>query len=426
MKCIFICVGIVNIFFTLGCSVNPVSGKSELLLTTDQEDILYSKEIFASARQVQGGDYNADPNLQKYIRDIGDRLAANSDHPELPYEFILVNSAIPNAWALPGGKISINRGLLLHLTDEAQLAAVLAHEIVHSAARHSAKQHTRGVLIDSGLGVLKRDMSNQAVKKRFGAASSAFGGSFFIARYSRDDELESDIFGMRYMARAGYEPLAAVEIQQTFVALSSNTPSHWFGDLFSSHPPSMKRVKANQITARKLVPGKRYKERFDAAVAIVRKDASSYTKARRARQALTRNEAKKAVELMDKAISLQPMESQFWRLRGDAWVLLQDFERAEADYVMAISKNNGFYLNYLSRGELYFQLGDTTQAHSDVKISYDYLPTYRASYLLGAMARQRGDLEEAQRYLQNALPGGGLTAELAAIELETLDMSGKP
>ena len=128
MKCIFICVGILNIFFTLGCSVNPVSGKSELLLTNEHEDILFSKEIFASARQVQGGDYNADPDLQKYIRDIGDRLAANSDHPELPYEFVLVNSAIPNAWALPGGKISINRGLLLHLTDEAQLAAVLAHD----------------------------------------------------------------------------------------------------------------------------------------------------------------------------------------------------------------------------------------------------------------------------------------------------------
>ena len=425
MKCIFICVGILNIFFTLGCSVNPVSGKSELLLTNEHEDILFSKEIFASARQVQGGDYNADPDLQKYIRDIGDRLAANSDHPELPYEFVLVNSAIPNAWALPGGKISINRGLLLHLTDEAQLAAVLAHEIVHSAARHSAKQRSRGVLIDLGLGVLKREMSNQTVKKRFGAGS-ANGGPLLIARYSRDDELESDFFGMRYMARAGYEPLAAVEIQQTFVALSSNIPSHWFGDLFSSHPPSMKRVKANQITARKLVSGKRYKERFDAAVAIVRKDASSYAKARRAKRLLSRNEAKKAVDLMDKAISLQPMESQFWRLRGDAWVLLQDFERAKADYAMAILKNNGFYLNYLSRGELYFQLGDATQAHADVKISYDFLPTYRASYLLGAMAGQRGDLEEAQRYLQNALPGGGLTAELAADELETLDMSVKP
>ena len=123
---------------------------------------------------------------------------------------------------------------------------------------------------------------------------------------------------------------------------------------------------------------------------------------------------------MDKAIAAQPLESEFWRLRGDAWVLIKDIERAEADYSEAIAKNNSYYLNYLSRGELYFQQGKTTKALADVQISYDFLPTYRASYLLGMMARQRGDLEIAQYYLKAASIGGGLTAKLAEKELELL------
>ena len=425
MKHICICLGVLTIFSSLGCAVNTVTGKSELLLTTEYEDIVIGENNYAPSRQVHGGDYNADPKLQKYIRDIGNRLAATSDNPELPYEFVLVNSSVPNAWALPGGKIAINRGLLLHLTDEAQLAAVLAHEIVHAAARHSAKQQTRGILIDLGLGVLEGGMPKQNIKKHLETAS-AFNGSFVMASYSRNDELESDFFGMHYMARAGYEPLAAVEIQRTFIALKRDKQSYWFGDLFSSHPPSIKRVKANQITARKLVSGNRYKERFDAALAILRKDASAYTKARLAKQALLKNEPERAAELMDKAIAAQPMESEFWRLRGDAWVLLQDFERAEADYSEAISKNDSYYLNYLSRGELYFQQEKTMKALADVQISYDFLPTYRASYLLGKIAGQRGDLEKAKGYLNAASLGVGESSRLAQRELEALGIKLKP
>ena len=113
--------------------------------------------------------------------------------------------------------------LLLHLTDEAQLAAVLAHEIVHAAARHSAKQQTRGILIDLGL-EFSRGMPNQNYKKQLETAS-AFNGSFVMASYSRNDELESDFLGC-IIWRAGYEPLAAVEIQQTFIALKSNKQSY--------------------------------------------------------------------------------------------------------------------------------------------------------------------------------------------------------
>jgi len=87
-----------------------------------------------------------DPELTRYVAGVGARLAAQSP-VDLPYEFVVLNNSVPNAWALPGGKIAINRGLLTELESEAELAAVLGHEVVHAAARHTARQISRGMLL---------------------------------------------------------------------------------------------------------------------------------------------------------------------------------------------------------------------------------------------------------------------------------------
>ena len=188
------------------CTVNPVTGKSELSLVSAQQEVAIGAENFRPSQQAQGGRYSIDPGLQLYVSDIGKKLAAVSDRPDLPYEFVVLNNSVPNAWALPGGKIAVNRGLLLHLEDEAQLAAVLAHEIVHAAARHSASRMTTGTLMNIGVAAL--GMASQSYG--LGQAGSSFarlGASAWMAKYSRDDELESDAYGMNYMVRAGYDPV---------------------------------------------------------------------------------------------------------------------------------------------------------------------------------------------------------------------------
>ena len=125
-------------FITAGCATNPVTGKSELVLMSESAEIAIGTKHYRPNQQAEGGLYLMDPELTSYVNQVGARLAAVSDRP-LPYEFVVLNDSIPNAWALPGGKIAINRGLLLALENEAELAAVLGHEIVHAAARHSAK-----------------------------------------------------------------------------------------------------------------------------------------------------------------------------------------------------------------------------------------------------------------------------------------------
>lgn len=106
-------------------------------------------EQYIPTQQTQGGRFYVDPELTLYVQQVGQKLARVSDRPDLPFEFVVLNSSVPNAWALPGGKIAVNRGLLVLLEDEAELAAVLGHEIVHAAARHSAAAMSQQTLLNA-------------------------------------------------------------------------------------------------------------------------------------------------------------------------------------------------------------------------------------------------------------------------------------
>ena len=111
----------VAISFTLtACGTNPVTKKKEFQFVSQDKEIAIGKDNYSPARQSQGGDYVIDPELTAYVQGIGKRLGAVSDRPELPYEFVVINDSTPNAWAMPGGKIAFNRGLMYELNSEAE------------------------------------------------------------------------------------------------------------------------------------------------------------------------------------------------------------------------------------------------------------------------------------------------------------------
>ena len=225
------------------CSVNPVTGKREIVFVSESSEIQMGAESYLPMQQSQGGEYDIDPALTEYVSSVGKRLAAVSDRG-LPYEFVVLNNSVPNAWALPGGKIAINRGLLTELNSEAELAAVLGHEIVHAAARHSAKRMERGMLLQ-GVVAATAVVTNDSDYGNLAVGSAGVAAQLVNQKYGRGDELQSDKYGMLYMSRAGYDPQGAVELQKTFVRLNDGKSADWVTGLFASHPPSEERARAN-------------------------------------------------------------------------------------------------------------------------------------------------------------------------------------
>ena len=154
-----------------GCAVNPATGKDQLMLVSEDQEIAMGRQ--ADSAVITSIGLYADPVWQRYIQQFGARIAATSERPGLPWTFRVVDDPAVNAFALPGGFIYVTRGLLAHLTSEAELASVVGHEIGHVTARHTAAEMSKQQLI--GLGLAAGSMASSQVAKYAGTASQALG-----------------------------------------------------------------------------------------------------------------------------------------------------------------------------------------------------------------------------------------------------------
>jgi predicted Zn-dependent protease len=180
--------------FLSACGVNPVTGKKEIQFVSEAEELQIGEKNYSPTRQGEGGDLTVLPDLTAYVNGVGQKLAAVADR-KLPYEFVVLNNSVPNAWALPGGKIAVNRGLLTELQNESELAAVLGHEIVHAAARHGAKAQERGTMMQIGMQAAQIGAGVAGVNADLaGLALQGAGAGLQMVqmKYGRDQELESD------------------------------------------------------------------------------------------------------------------------------------------------------------------------------------------------------------------------------------------
>lgn len=231
--------------FTAGCQTNAATGRSQLLALDRQEEIEIGSESSPELIQEFGG-ATPSPELQSYVRDIGLRLAAQTeaDNPTLPWEFTLLDSAVINAFALPGGKVFFSRGLAEEMTNEAQMAAVLGHEIGHVTARHTSERFAQSTLTTIGgavigglIGGAAGDGGGGAIAG--GAAAGATVGQVASLSFSRDQEVEADRLGMRYMEKIGYDPVGAIEVQEILKRAGGGAGGV---DWFSTHPSSERRI----------------------------------------------------------------------------------------------------------------------------------------------------------------------------------------
>lgn len=408
-----------------GCSVNPVTGQRELVMVNTAQEIEMGEQNYSPMQQSQGGVYDVDPELTGYVQRVGQRVALQSG-VNLPYEFVVLNNSVPNAWALPGGKIAINRGLLTELESEAELAAVLGHEVVHAAARHTAKQQSRAMLMQVGvlgtaIAASDSDYGNLIVG---GANVLAQAG---LAKYGRNAELESDLYGMRFMSKAGYDPQGAVALQETFVRLSEDRRSDWLSGLFASHPPSRDRVRANIATASTLPPGGTRGEReYQAAMRRTNELKPAYEAYDEGRKALAEKNIEQALVKVNQALKQFPGEANFHALRGDIRLVEDNFEWAVTNYSRAIDRRDDFFYYHLQRGLARKELGQVDAAVVDLESSVALLPTAPAHYALGDIARARGNFPEAIRQFKVVAKSGGEYGQAATGELVRLELPSNP
>ncbi|MDK9703561.1 MAG: M48 family metalloprotease [Sulfuritalea sp.] len=420
-----LCTGLLLAALLAGCATNPVTKKSELSFVSEQQEISMGAKQYAANQQEAGGKFILDPALTAYVNEVGQKLVKVSDRPNLPFEFTIINDSVPNAWALPGGKLAINRGLLTELKSEAELAAVLSHEIVHAAARHGARSVERGTLLAAGATIISVLSADKNYSNLVDFAAQG-GATLIHLRFSREHELEADHYGMSYMLRAGYDPKAAVELQETFVRLSGEKKSNWLTGMFATHPPSQERVDANRKMAASL-PGNLFRgeDVYKRKLAFLIKSKPAYAAHDEGRKALDKDPAQ-ALAKADQAIRLEPREAMFHALRGDALRKLGRAAEAEHEYGEAIKRNDDYYAYYLNRGITRNHLGNKPGAQADLERANALLPTAAAHYMLGNLAQGANDRAKAIEHFRLAADSDSEVGKRAGASLARLDLPRNP
>ena len=228
----------------ISCSVNPVTGERDFVLMSEDAELEMGRKYYSQILQSQA--LYQDPKIQSYVQSIGDSLAELSHRSDLIYRFTVLDSPDVNAFALPGGYIFINRGLMVYLSSEEELAAVLGHEIGHVTARHSVRQISQAQVLS---------IISYAVAREAGSAAgdlTNIASGALVAGYGRDMELQADSLGAEYMAKQGYSALGMIdtisvlkehELYSTEVSKRRGSNQQTYHGIFASHPSNDSRLK---------------------------------------------------------------------------------------------------------------------------------------------------------------------------------------
>jgi predicted Zn-dependent protease len=222
----------------VSCARNPVTGKNQLSLVSESQEIQMGQQYAQQIVQTMGVYDNQ--QVKDYVTKLGMAIATTSERPNLPWAFYVMDDPTVNAFALPGGSIFVTRGILTHMNSEAELVGVLGHEIGHVTARHSVQQMTREQLAQIGLGV--GSIISSDIARYAGLASQGLGVLFL--KYGRDAESQSDQLGFKYMVKEGYDPHAMASMFETLQRVSKLEGAGDVPEWESTHPNPGNRIQA--------------------------------------------------------------------------------------------------------------------------------------------------------------------------------------
>jgi len=387
------------------CATNPVTGEAELAFISEEQEISMGKQYYGPTIQSFDGIY-PDQGAQKYINDVGQKLAHLGHRPNLNYEFKIVNTSQVNAFALPGGKICITRGLLTQMNHESQLAAVLGHEIGHVTARHAVRAMSRqmiwGGLFNLGAIALEtKNVENRQAMLALGSVGLQAG----LAKYGRDQEIQSDELGMSYMTRAHYDPKGALETFELLQKLQTREAS-FIDAMFASHPPSQERVanaKALISTEYALVAKRpdniQTTKQFKKLSEKLKREEPFYKEHDEGIKVANEGRWNDAITHFQKALKGKPNEALFHADIGYVYMMRKEFETSKTHLRKAIQAYPDFFKPSFFLGYLKYQTKDYAGAKTDLLKADQIIPGVpQLRLILGESYEQSGDVHTAVEY----------------------------
>lgn len=397
----------------VSCALNPVTGKRELMLVSESQEISLGREAAPSLNWEFGGEYH-DPELETYLSNIARQIWRNSERPGLPMEFHIQNTSLPNAFALPG-YIAITRGLLSDLENEAQFAAIIGHEIGHVMARHTAQRLSRSTLQQFGLavgaGVLAETKGADAL-----LTAGALGSSLFLLKYDRSQEIQADRLGVKYMAALGYDPTEALRAHEILESSVNNylkrrgkspAQENYISSLMSTHPRTQVRIEEIRSMISELPPFRtagdgRFSIRFQQAAKDLKRVNTDYFIYDDAYDQYQKKNYAAAEQKLRHAISANNGQAPFYNLLGFVKLNLKNHIEAKELFSKAISIDSGFQPSIYGLGVVHYNSDNYDQAIHEFKMSLGLFPGHAESHFgIGKSYFDTKRFSSAIPYLRN-------------------------
>jgi len=294
-----------------GCATSPVTGERILVGMTEEEERQVDRQV-APHQFSQDMGAVQDEAVNRYVSGLGSRMDDLTQRPSMPYSYRVLNANYLNAYTFPGGAMGVTRGIVAELDNEAELAALLGHEMGHVNARHAAQRQGQAML--SQAAVVGLAVAASVVDSSWGglaAVGGQIGASALLASYSRDNEREADALGQDYMVRAGYPASGMVQLQSLLVRESKESPS-LLETMFASHPMSSERLaNAQQLAETKHAASLKanpQRERFMDSTASLRRLKPAIDACKRGETAMGRKQLPQAQGEFAKALALAPRD----------------------------------------------------------------------------------------------------------------------
>jgi predicted Zn-dependent protease len=383
--------------FVIGCAVDPVTGKKQFMLVSEDEEIQIDRQYSPLQFSADYGPVQ-DRRLNAYINSVGQKMAARTHRPHMPYSFRVVNATYINAYAFPGGSIAATRGILLKLENEAELAGLLGHELGHVNARHSAEQMSKGQLsqaIVGGLSVLAGTQG--AAYGDLAAQLGSISAGALLASYSRDNEREADALGMGYMVKNGYGSEGFVGLMDMLNNLSKHK-ANAAELLFATHPMSDERYQTAVTAARTTYSSAQkmplHRDRYMDNIARLRSQRGAIEEMQKGEENLLKKKYSDADQHFRRALKqtpndytalvlmatsqmvqkkwavgrqyagmakkVYPQEAQAYHLSGFAEIQLKNFQKAYEDFesyqkLLPGNPNTTFFKGYAQEGMQHYR-----------------------------------------------------------------------